>query len=273
MRGDHEVLHLTHSIRHQEARDQDIGVGEIELLEIQPSPSGPMRNRPPRSASRIAAKTLGERGQQYQSIVPSVPTSATCAGRRSARARRSAVAPAAPPAAAGATRDRVSANVERHHGTRTSPSTPSSRAARARAARPTAAGARRRSGGSCPRGAARPSWRSPLGTAPRPWALRPPPRLASRPCRATSGRGRRTPPAWRQLVPEPDGRDRCPPLDHRRPVLVPVLERVVAAEHDQPSAGRSARNERSEIGPPRLSTTTSTPPASSRTRARKSSFL
>jgi hypothetical protein len=38
-----------------------------------------MRNRPPRSASRIAAKTLGEskRGQQYQSIVPSVPTSAT----------------------------------------------------------------------------------------------------------------------------------------------------------------------------------------------------
>ena len=40
---------------------------------------GEMRNRPPRSASRIAAKMLGEskRGQQYQSIVPSVPTSAT----------------------------------------------------------------------------------------------------------------------------------------------------------------------------------------------------
>ena len=32
MRGDHEVLHLTHSIRHQEAGDQDIGVGEIELF-------------------------------------------------------------------------------------------------------------------------------------------------------------------------------------------------------------------------------------------------
>src|SRR5438876_4827927 len=37
-----------------------------------------MRNRPPLSASRIEPKTLGEskRGQQYQSIVPSVPTSA-----------------------------------------------------------------------------------------------------------------------------------------------------------------------------------------------------
>jgi hypothetical protein len=48
-------------------------------LEVQPSPSGEIRNKPPRSASRIAAKTLGEskRGQQYQSIVPSVPTSAT----------------------------------------------------------------------------------------------------------------------------------------------------------------------------------------------------
>jgi hypothetical protein len=48
-------------------------------LELQPSQSGEIRNRPPRSASRIAAKTLGEsnRGQQYQSIVPSVPTSAT----------------------------------------------------------------------------------------------------------------------------------------------------------------------------------------------------
>jgi hypothetical protein len=40
---------------------------------------GKCGNRPPRSASRIAPKTLGEskRGQQYRSIVPSVPTSAT----------------------------------------------------------------------------------------------------------------------------------------------------------------------------------------------------
>jgi hypothetical protein len=48
-------------------------------LELQSSPSGAMRKRPPRSASRIAANTLGasKRGQQYQSIVPSVRTSAT----------------------------------------------------------------------------------------------------------------------------------------------------------------------------------------------------
>jgi hypothetical protein len=53
--------------------------GRYSCFEVQPSPSGEMRNRPPRSASRIAAKTLGEskRGQQYQSIVPSVPTRAT----------------------------------------------------------------------------------------------------------------------------------------------------------------------------------------------------
>jgi hypothetical protein len=48
-------------------------------LELQPSQSGEIRKKPPWSASRIEAKTLGEsnRGQQYQSIVPSVPTSAT----------------------------------------------------------------------------------------------------------------------------------------------------------------------------------------------------
>jgi hypothetical protein len=28
----HEVLHLPHSVRHQESRDQDVGVGEVELL-------------------------------------------------------------------------------------------------------------------------------------------------------------------------------------------------------------------------------------------------
>src|SRR6266702_3474138 len=28
----HEVLHLPHSVRHQEARDEDVGVGELELL-------------------------------------------------------------------------------------------------------------------------------------------------------------------------------------------------------------------------------------------------
>jgi hypothetical protein len=43
------------------------------------SSSGATRKKPPRSASRSAAKTLGESklGQQYQSIVPSTATSAT----------------------------------------------------------------------------------------------------------------------------------------------------------------------------------------------------
>jgi hypothetical protein len=53
--------------------------GRQSCFELQPSQSGAIRNRPPPSASRIAAKTPGEsnRGQQYQAIVPSVPTSVT----------------------------------------------------------------------------------------------------------------------------------------------------------------------------------------------------
>src|SRR5437764_1183348 len=43
-------------------------------------------------------------------------------------------------------------------------------------------------------------------------------------------------PAGRQLAPEPYGRDRRIPFDHRRPVLVPVRQRGVAAEYDKPSA-------------------------------------
>jgi hypothetical protein len=31
-RGRHEVLHLAHSVGHQEAGDEDVGVGEVELL-------------------------------------------------------------------------------------------------------------------------------------------------------------------------------------------------------------------------------------------------
>ena len=42
------------------------------------APLGRMRNRPPMSWSRMAAKTLGEskRGRQHQSTEPSAPTSA-----------------------------------------------------------------------------------------------------------------------------------------------------------------------------------------------------
>jgi hypothetical protein len=31
-RRGHEVLHLPHAVGHQEARDEDVGIGEIELL-------------------------------------------------------------------------------------------------------------------------------------------------------------------------------------------------------------------------------------------------
>jgi hypothetical protein len=31
-RQGHEVLHLPHALGHQEARDEDVGVGEIQLL-------------------------------------------------------------------------------------------------------------------------------------------------------------------------------------------------------------------------------------------------
>ena len=80
-RGDrHEVLHLADPVRRQEAGDQDVRVREVELLDRADRRA---RARPGSGRrfcrSRIAAKTLGEskRGQQYQSIVPSVPTSAT----------------------------------------------------------------------------------------------------------------------------------------------------------------------------------------------------
>ena len=75
----HEVLDLADARRGQEARDQDVRVREVELLDG----ADPERRRDAVAAaparSRIAPKTLGEsnRGQQYQSIVPSVPTSAT----------------------------------------------------------------------------------------------------------------------------------------------------------------------------------------------------
>jgi hypothetical protein len=51
----------------------------VELLGAPAVAVGRDAEQAPWSASRIAAKTLGEskRGQQYQSIVPSVPTSAT----------------------------------------------------------------------------------------------------------------------------------------------------------------------------------------------------
>src|SRR6266536_1169459 len=125
-----------------------------------------MRNRPPRSASRIAAKTLGEskRGQQYQSIVHDRMD----LGRTKQLNQRGEVLP------------------------------------------------------------------EPLGVA----------RLSAH--RAGSLLSivaelldlvLKHPPTGRELAPNPNGLDRRVPLDHRRPVLAPVRERGVAAEHDEPSAG------------------------------------
>ena len=84
----HEVVHLDHALVGEEAGDQDVGVGQVELV----GPDAAVDRRrasthPPCSASRMRAKTLGEskRGAQNQSMLPSVPTRRTCAGRRSAR--------------------------------------------------------------------------------------------------------------------------------------------------------------------------------------------
>ena len=76
----HEVLHLTDPVGGQETGDQDVGVGQIELLGRVPvvhrarSSSGRPCRRPGSTPN-----TLGEsnHGQHNQSMVPLVPTSAT----------------------------------------------------------------------------------------------------------------------------------------------------------------------------------------------------
>ena len=75
----HEVLHLPHAVGREEARDEDVRVREVELLRR------PLVAR--RAQGVVAAAVLVEdrpeharrveRGQQYQSMVPFVPTSAT----------------------------------------------------------------------------------------------------------------------------------------------------------------------------------------------------
>ena len=61
------------------AHDEDVSVGEVDLTGAPAVAVGRDAEQRPRSPSRIAATTLGElmRGQQYQSIVPSVATSGT----------------------------------------------------------------------------------------------------------------------------------------------------------------------------------------------------
>ncbi len=52
--------------------------GTYSCFDVHRQRSGAIRKKPPRSASRIDPNTLGasKRPGQYQSIVPSVPTSA-----------------------------------------------------------------------------------------------------------------------------------------------------------------------------------------------------
>jgi hypothetical protein len=59
-RQGHEVDDLADPIVRQEARDEDVGVGPVELLPRVGPPSGMIWNRPPRTGSRMAAKTGGE---------------------------------------------------------------------------------------------------------------------------------------------------------------------------------------------------------------------
>src|SRR5437868_2393194 len=58
--------------------------------------------------------------------------------------------------------------------------------------------------------------------------------------------------------------DKLPSGGHLRHAPTPALDRPAVAEHP---AAQAARNERSGIGPPRLSTTTSTPRSRCRTGA------
>ena len=202
------------------------------------------RHRARNSSSVIAVRATPIRATSGASA-PSAPR------RRSLRAVRSPEAPkitsaqggVRPGTAAGAG-NAASAVVEtanfRHLPSmaraRVFPSTPSFPAARVRDEHRTAAGAPRRPGGSCPRAAVRAAPGNPPGTTPG--------RAAPAHCPGSPLGGvaelldlvGEHPPARRELVPQPEGPDRGIPLDHRRPVLVPVRERGVAAEHDEPAA-------------------------------------
>jgi hypothetical protein len=75
----HEILNLAHALRGEKPPDQDVGVGNVELLRRSARIHGRDPVKPaPRSRSSSAAKTLGpsNRSGENQSIVQSLPTSA-----------------------------------------------------------------------------------------------------------------------------------------------------------------------------------------------------
>jgi hypothetical protein len=78
-RPGHEVVHFADTARRQEARDEHVGVRQVRLLGAPVLAVG----RDAEETPAVGVEDRGEharrveRGQQYQSIVPSVPTSAT----------------------------------------------------------------------------------------------------------------------------------------------------------------------------------------------------
>ena len=284
-RRGHEVLHLTHSVGHQEARDEDVGVGEVELLGAPAVAVGRDAEQAP--AVGVEDRREDARRVEARAAVPvdrpvgaderdgvQVADQAVLGDGQVARPRPTA-RPALDDACAISDSCRLTARA------RAFPSPPSSRAARARDARRTAAGARPRPGGSCPArsssSSARKSSRNHSGSR------GPPPTGSGR--RAPHGKHLVAfaqlldpvaghPPAGREQAPERDGRGRRVPLDPPSPALVPVRRSWRSGRNTTSRPpGRSARKERSDSAPPSPSSTTSTPlPGSSRTRARKSSL-
>jgi hypothetical protein len=215
---------------------------------------GPVRV--PRTLARATVPVsapVSKRGQQYQSIVPSVPTRATVC--RSAIGACRAIggwrARCAPGGSSGRdVCDQAAREVERDYGTSTSfPLDASSRAVRERDARRTRAGARRRRAGSCPGAAARAAHGSPPDTARHPSARRRPLRVAVWRCRSTSAvvasilrRGESLSESQTAAIGAHHsisaGQSLCPSLSvSQRPNTTSL------------PPGRSPRNERSEIGP------------------------
>ncbi len=255
----HEVLHLPDSLGHQEARDQDIGVGEVELLgapglarrrNAEQAPTVGVEDRP-EDTRRVETRTavpVDRPVGAYECDSVQVADQAVLGDREVPRPRRATTSARHDPIHPASTKIlRHLATVLVRYGTRTS--------------FPVAA---ELSSISCR--AARFSERETLShdrvdlvrtkqldqhSEILPELIRvhrlpadcsvPPRRLVAV---FLDGVGVHVP-ARRHLVPQPHGRDRGVPLEHRQPILVAVLDRAVAAEDDE-SAARPERPERAQ---------------------------
>ena len=152
-RRGHEVLHLPHSVGHQEARDEDVGVGQVQLLGAPAVAVG-------RDAEQAAVVGVEDRREDARRVEP---RAAVPVDRPVGADERDGVQVADQAVLGdGQVRARDRDRQRRHRAivasvgsiearARAFPSPPCSRAARERDARRTAAGARPRPGGSCPR--------------------------------------------------------------------------------------------------------------------------